>query len=261
MKWLLLLWLLPASAFALTLEGPLTQGSLVTGHIEKGANVTLDGETISVHDGMFYLGFGRDAAPEAQLHITYTDGKTTTQTLEINQRQYDIQNLKLPDKMVSPPDSVQSRIARENGQIVAARSKISTTCYFKGTLARPSEGKISGVYGSQRILNGVKKRPHFGLDIAAPIGAPVIAPLAGTVSLAAPEMYYTGNTVMIDHGCGVSTLYIHLSKMDVKPGQHVEIGDKIGEVGKTGRATGPHLHWGLSLGNMQLDPQLFLFTE
>lgn len=252
--------LLPCAVFAseahTTYKGEFTQGSLVMGTTQPGATVMLDGEVVQVFpDGTFYLGFGRDAATTSQITIQLPNGSTKEAKLTITPREYEIQKLKLPEKMVTPPKEVTARIAEDTRAIKEKRQHISQPCHFKGVFKKPAEGRISGVYGSQRILNDKPKDPHMGLDIAAPVGTPVVAPEAGTVTLV-HDMYYTGNTVLLDHGCGVFTVYAHLEKVTVSEGQALKTGDKIGTMGATGRATGPHLHWGLNLVNQRLDPAL-----
>ncbi len=262
LKGLVAALLLPCAAFASELyvqyKGEFTQGGLVMGSTQPGAKIKLDGEPITVFsDGTFYLGFGRDAAPDAHIKIELPGGDIEEAKLVIKPREYEIQHLKLPEKMVTPPKEVTARIAEDKRVIKEKRERISQPCQFKGVFQKPAEGKISGVYGSQRILNDKPKDPHMGLDIAAPVGAPIIAPDAGKVTLVR-DMYYTGNTVLVDHGCGVFTVYAHLQKVVAKSGQVLKAGDKIGTVGATGRATGPHLHWGLNLVNQRLDPSLHL---
>ncbi|NDC10765.1 MAG: M23 family metallopeptidase, partial [Oxalobacteraceae bacterium] len=149
----------------------------------------------------------------------------------------------------------EHRLQRKSIAISAHCLHISQPCHFKGVFQKPAEGKISGVYGSQRILNDKLKDPHMGLDIAGAVGSPVVAPAAGTVIMVR-DMYYTGNTVLLDHGCGVFTVYAHLQKVQAANGQTLKVGEAIGTVGATGRATGPHLHWGLNLVNQRLDPSL-----
>jgi murein DD-endopeptidase MepM/ murein hydrolase activator NlpD len=252
--------LLPCAAFAseshVQYKGEFTQGGLVVGSTQPGAKVVLDGEVVQVFpDGTFYIGFSRDAAAEAKIKIALPNGDTEEARLSIKPREYDIQKLKLPEKMVTPPKEVTARIAEDNRIIKEKRQRISQPCQFKGVFQKPAEGRISGVYGSQRILNDKPKDPHMGLDIAAPVGTPVVAPEAGVVTLVR-DMYYTGNTVLLDHGCGVFTVYAHLEKVAIKAGQVLKVGEQIGTMGATGRATGPHLHWGLNLVNLRLDPSL-----
>jgi murein DD-endopeptidase MepM/ murein hydrolase activator NlpD len=164
----------------------------------------------------------------------------------------------LPPQTVTPPPALLERIKRENEALNIARAMDSDDENFLKPFAWPAEGPISGVFGSQRVLNGEPKAPHAGLDIAAPEGAPVHAAAAGTVTLAEPDLFYTGGTVMIDHGHGLSTIYVHMSKVLVKKGAAVKQGTPIGAVGKTGRASGPHLHFGAAWFNVKLDPALLL---
>jgi murein DD-endopeptidase MepM/ murein hydrolase activator NlpD len=160
--------------------------------------------------------------------------------------------------MVSPDQKALERIRRENRQIAQVRAGYTESDAFRAGFILPAEGPISGVYGSQRILNGEPRRPHFGLDIAAPTGTAVIAPAAGTVALAEPDLYFTGGTLMIDHGRGITSVFSHLSALTVSEGDFVAQGEKIGEIGATGRATGPHLDWRVNWFEVRLDPALLL---
>ncbi len=242
------------------LTGPLVQGGLVTGWAIPGSTITLDGKPVRQNArGWFALGFGRDAKPTAALSVTVPEGGTFTRTLHIRQRKYRIQRLTLPPKYVDkidPKSALYKRLEREYLVIKAARERQSATAFFRQGLIWPVKGRISGVFGSQRILNGKPRRPHFGVDIAVPRGTPVRAAAAGTVVVAYDQMYFSGRTVVIDHGLGVNTVYIHLAKILVKVGQKVDRGTVIGTVGTSGRSTGPHLHWGLSLHLLPLDPAL-----
>jgi murein DD-endopeptidase MepM/ murein hydrolase activator NlpD len=234
------------------------QGQLAALETEPGAQVLLDGEPVTVFPGgRYYLGFGRDAAQKALLQIRHPDGTVEKKELIIEKRDYPVQKLSLPEKMVTPPKKVLERIEADTQAIREKRGVISEPCHFTGTFLKPANGPVSGVFGSQRILNGKPKDPHMGMDIAAGKGAPIMAPEDGTVRLLR-DMYYTGNTLLLDHGCGVSTVYAHMEKVFVKEGDAIKRGQKIGLVGATGRATGPHLHWGLNLMNLRLDPELEL---
>ena len=226
-------------ATAVELNGHLVPGGFVIGEVEPGATVLLGETPVEVApDGRFVIGFGRDQGPEAQLTIIHADGKSEQQMLSIAPRQYEIQRIdQLDQNMVTPDPETEARIKADQAKV---------------------KGQISGVYGSQRILNGVPKAPHFGTDIAAPEGAPVVAPADGMVRLAETGFYLTGGTVIIDHGLGLYSSYLHLSRVDVVPGQELRQGDMIGAVGKTGRATGPHLHWGLNWNETRLDPALLV---
>jgi len=250
----------PALAGTLVLEGPVEQGSLVHGKTDPGAKVTLDGRAVRVaDDGSFIFGFGRDAPAEARLDVTFADGSSAHRDLKVAARQYDIQRINgLPAQQVTPDAATLERIKREQVVINTARSVDSSLPFFERPFVWPAVGPISGVYGSQRILNGEPRAPHMGLDIAAPRGSPVLAADAGTVTLAERDLFFTGGTVIIDHGYGLATTYQHMDRIDVTVGQHVTAGQPIGIVGATGRVTGPHLHWALNWYEVRLDPALVM---
>jgi murein DD-endopeptidase MepM/ murein hydrolase activator NlpD len=209
-------------------------------------------------EGRFVFGFGRDAATDSLLVIQHKD-QQIDYPLSVRQRDYQVQRIDgLPSKMVSPDQKALERIRRENRQIAQVRAGYTESDAFRAGFILPAEGPISGVYGSQRILNGEPRRPHFGLDIAAPTGTAVIAPAAGTVALAEPDLYFTGGTLMIDHGRGITSVFSHLSALTVSEGDFVAQGEKIGEIGATGRATGPHLDWRVNWFEVRLDPALLL---
>jgi murein DD-endopeptidase MepM/ murein hydrolase activator NlpD len=255
---LLVLWAGPAFAGMLQLEGPMVQGALIHGKTEPGAKITLDGRNVRVaKDGAFIFGFGRDAQPHASLDIEFKDGSKTHRDLSVRRQRYQIQRIEsLPEKQVTPDPETLARIKHDQAAIAATHRIDSSNDGFRRPLKWPVTGPISGVYGSQRILNGEPRAPHLGTDIAAPEGTPIRAPATGTVSLAEPDFVLDGGTVVIDHGFGLATLYIHMSKLYVKKGQRIAAGQVIGEVGKTGRATGPHLHWGVYWYAIALDPVL-----
>jgi murein DD-endopeptidase MepM/ murein hydrolase activator NlpD len=248
----------PACAGTLTLDGPMEQGGLIRGKVDPGASVSLDGAPVRVApDGHFILGFGRDAPDHAALDVVYRDGSKEHRDLSVAARQYDTRNITgLPEDQVSPGPELLERIKRENGEAAAARNINSNLLFFETRFIWPVTGPISGVYGSQTILNGQPRAPHMGVDIAAPPGTPIKAPAAGTVTLAEKDFFMTGGTVMIDHGYGLSTVYFHMSRLNVRLGEKVAQGQVIGAVGATGRATGPHLHWGLNWYQLRLDPAL-----
>lgn len=254
------LCLLAMPAAALDLHGDLVQGALVTGEVEPGSRVLLGGKAIAVGaDGVFVFGFGRDQAAAAQLTVIHPDGKVEQRHLAVAQRRYDIQRIdRLDSNMVTPDATTQARIQAEQAKINAARQVSTADRGFLGPFLWPARGPVSGVYGSQRILNGEPRQPHFGLDIAAPEGSPVIAPAAGVVRLAEPDFYLTGGTVILDHGFSVSSTFIHMQDIAVAVGQKLQPGDLIGHVGRKGRATGPHLHWAMNWGEVRVDPQLLL---
>ncbi len=257
----LLLMATPAAPRAedrLVLEGAPTQGSLVRGQTAPGALVALDGQPIRVApDGRFIFGFDRDAPEHARLLVTFADGQALARDLAVSRRQYDVQRIDgLPPEMVTPDPALAARIKRETEAIHAARAVEGDALAFERPLQWPAIGPISGVYGSQRILNGDPRAPHLGTDIAAPPGAAVAAAASGTVTLAERDLYLTGGTIIIDHGYGLSTTYLHLATMEVALGQRVAQGERIGTVGSTGRVTGPHLHWGVNWYEVHLDPEL-----
>ncbi len=252
-------WLpVATTAGNLALEGTLTQGGLMIGKTDPGARVSIDGSPVRVSpDGQFLIGFGRDAKPEARLRISHPGGGLTEKTLKVSKRQYKVQRINgLPPGKVTPSPEDLKRIRGDNAKINQARRQDTNRAYFSSGFRWPATGPISGVYGSRRILNGKPKNPHNGVDVAAPLGAPVVAPADGLVVLAQQDMFYTGKTVMIDHGHGLTSVYAHMDKISATQGQRITKGAAIGTVGKTGRVTGPHLHWGVTLFGMHLDPAL-----
>ena len=254
------IWAAAAGAGSLRLDGHSEQGGLMVGHTDPGTEVLFNGHKIRVSKaGAFLVGFTRDAGPTSVLELRYTDGSIRKETLTVKPRKYRIQRIDgLPSRMVTPPKSVLNRILRENRMIKLVREEDTAVPYFLKGWIWPAHGPISGVYGSQRILNGKPRRPHYGVDIAAPIGSPVVAPSDGIVVLAQKDLYYTGGTVIIDHGFGLTSAFLHMEKVLVKKGQHIRQGDKIGLVGKTGRASGPHLDWRINLFDARIDPQLLV---
>lgn len=246
------------------LAGHFTQGGLVSGRAEPGSRITLDGRPIRQDaEGRFLFGFGREAAATAILEIVSPDGRIDRRELVITPRSFDIQRIDgLPEAMVTPDPATLERIRRENEMIAAVRARDSDEggvwAALAGGFLRPAEGPVSGVYGSQRILNGEPRQPHYGLDIAGPRGSPVRAPAAGVVALAEPDLYYTGATILIDHGHGLSSVLMHLDSIAVKPGDRVAAGDVVGTLGASGRATGPHLDWRVNWFEVRLDPALLL---
>ena len=248
------------SAIALELKGHLTQGGLVTGQLDNAKSVSLNGKSLKLADnGLFVFGFGRDAKPVHTLSWVDKTGKNHSQDLVITLRDYDIDKITgVAKKYVSPPKAVSERISREAIAVRKARAVNSDLEYFLQPVLRPAKGRISGVYGSQRYFNGEPRRPHFGLDIANKTGSPVYAPISGTVVFAEPDLYYSGGTLILDHGHGVTSTYIHLSKLDVKVGDKITQGMKVAEIGATGRVTGPHLDWRFNWQGERLDPALLM---
>jgi murein DD-endopeptidase MepM/ murein hydrolase activator NlpD len=250
----------PIVAAEPTFIGRFEQGGLVIGQAEKGAEVSLNGKPVAVTPtGAFVLGFDRDAAATAELTIKGQVGAVVMQSLAIAPRQWQIERVDgLPQKLVTPDPQTEAQIAEDNTLMVAARTRTEPVPFYESGFMRPAQGRISGVFGSQRILNGIPRAPHMGLDIAGPVGTPVVASADGIVSLAKPDMVLTGQTVIIEHGFGLDTVYIHMSDIKVVDGQRVKQGDVIGAIGQTGRATGPHLHFGVTWFNTRLDPETVL---
>jgi murein DD-endopeptidase MepM/ murein hydrolase activator NlpD len=240
----------------ITFSGPLEQGSLVVGKTDARASVTVDNVPVRVSpQGLFAFGFEYDQTKPAAVAAHFADGTTETQNVAPKVRMYEIQRITgLPEKYVSPPPDVLERIKREGAEIAHARSRDTAESWFADTFDWPVAGIISGTWGNQRILNGEPRAPHFGVDIAAPQGTPIHAPADGFVSLASPDFYLDGGITLLDHGHGVSTVYIHQSKLLVKANKRVSRGEVIGLVGMTGRATGPHLHWAMNWFQVKLDP-------
>jgi len=257
---LVLVAVLPATAGTLELNGQFVQGGLIRGQTKPGAQVRFDGREIRVSpNGVFLIGFSRDAASLATLIVLCDDGSKEVRTLTIARRIYDIQRIDgLAPALVTPPQDVLTRIQRENGRISRARHRDTAEQLFESGWIWPAQGQISGVYGSQRILNGEPRQPHYGLDISAPAGSPVVAPADGIVTLAAREMYFSGGTLILDHGHGLTSAFLHLSRILVREGELVHRGEIIAEIGATGRATAAHLDWRINLFNARLDPALLV---
>ena len=238
------------------LQGKLEQGALMRGHVPAGTQVALNGEAIKVtSDGNFAFGFDRDGELSQQLTLVYPSGLTEVKPLSLTKREYDIQSVKgISSKIMKPDPVAQQRAAKDSAQVKAARASFSNQTAFMQEFIWPLTGRISGVYGSQRIYNDVPGNPHFGVDVAAKTGTVVVAPADGVISLSVPDMFYSGGTMVIDHGYGVSSSFLHLSKLYVKTGEVVKQGQAVAEVGSTGRANGPHLDWRVNWYQMRLDP-------
>ena len=254
-------WLVAAGAAqAVTWNGEFLQGGLVTGRTDPGGRVLLDGKPVRVGaDGRFILGFNRDAKAQVEIVLIDPQGRRETLRQAIAARTYDIQRINgMPPAQVTPPPDVLARIRKESAEIAATRSRDTDQPWFASGWIWPVHGVLSGIYGSQRILNGEPREAHYGIDIAAPAGTPVLASTDGEVALAEPDLYFNGGTVIIDHGYGLSAAYIHLQRLSVKTGQRVKQGEQIGTLGATGRTTGPNLHWQVSWFDVHLDPQRLL---
>jgi len=244
------------SSFAVTFDGKFIQGSFILGKTESGSEVFIDKKKVKVtSDGYFAFGLGRDRKNDVV--ITINKKKIVKKVFK---RKYKIQRIDgLEEKKVTPPEEVYERIKRENKWIGEARAINSDLSFFKNKFINPLENAIvTGVYGSQRILNGKPKWPHYGIDFAAEEGTEIKAMLDGVVTLAKPDLFYTGGTLIFDHGHGISTLYMHMKTLMVKKGQKVKQGDVIGTVGSTGRSTGAHLDVRLNWFQTRLDPATVL---
>ena len=252
----LIFLLITTSSFAVTFDGNFIQGSFILGKTEPGSEVFIDRKKVKVtSEGYFAFGLGRDRKNDVV--ITINEKKIIKKVFK---REYKIQRIDgLEEKKVTPPEEVYERIKRENKWIGEARTINSDLTFFKNQFVIPVENAIiTGVYGSQRILNGKPKWPHYGLDFAADEGTKIKAMLDGVVTLAESDLFYTGGTLIFDHGHGISTLYMHMEKILVKKGQKVKQGDIIGTVGSTGRATGAHLDVRLNWFQTRLDPATVL---
>ena len=240
-----------------SVTGALTQGSLALGTAPSGSQVALDGRPLRVTaDGHFTFGFAPDQTRASLVTVRYPDGGGDSRSFTPSVRQYETERINgLPQKTVTPPPEVQARIAHEAETIYLARLNDTAGNDFLSGFDWPAPGILSGVFGSQRIDNGVPMTPHYGVDMAAPVGTPIIAPAGGVVSIS-DDYYLDGGLTLIDHGQGVSTAYLHQSKRLVKAGDVVKRGQRIGLIGATGRATGPHLHWAMNWFEVRLDPSL-----
>ncbi|HUO99731.1 MAG TPA: M23 family metallopeptidase [Rhizomicrobium sp.] len=239
----------------LSFRGSLEQGGLVIGRAVPGAKVTVGDRPVLVSpDGVFAFGFSYDCANPVRVAAQFADGTGEASDVTALVRQYEVQTINgLPEKLVTPPEEDLQRIRREEGLVRDARLRETEGTGFAEPFDWPFPGIISSVYGSQRVLNGKPSAPHLGVDIAAPEGTPIHAPTGGVVSLVG-DFLLEGGITLLDHGHGVSTCYLHQSRRDVAVGDKVSRGDVIGLVGKTGRATGPHTHWGLAWFQVKLDP-------
>lgn len=235
------------------------QGALVIGKVPAGSRVDYAGRALRVTPyGTVAFGVPRTQAGPVSVRVTRPDGSQEIASVAVTARDFPIERIDgLPGKSVSPPPAVAARIARERALVAGARTRDDARTGFAQDFIWPVHGRISGRFGNQRVYNGTPGAAHSGMDIAAPSGTPVKAPAAGVVTLA-DDLYITGGTILLDHGHGVSSNFLHLSRMDVKVGEVVDQGQVLGAVGATGRATGPHLHWGMNWFDVRVDPLLVL---
>ena len=267
-------WLAALALAALAASGPafaqeddrivfpasVPQGAMVIGKVPPGSRVEHGGRVLRTTGyGTVVFGVGRDQAAPVEVVVHTPDGSRSVQHIAVSQRDWPLQRVNgVPPKTVDPPPAIAQRIAREQAQVTEARRRDDDRADFAQRFIWPVEGRISGRFGNQRVYNGKPGSAHSGMDIAAPTGTPVKAPAAGVVTFAAPDLYLTGGTVLLDHGFGISSNFLHLSRLDVKAGDQVAQGQVIGAVGATGRATGPHLHWGMNWFDVRIDPLLVL---
>lgn len=268
--WLDFLWLAGLSSLvwtgtsavadAIDLHDRLIPGGILIGEAPPGSKIWVDGRTVrQAEDGRFVFGAGRDAEGGIEVIIDCPDGSHVKRQVKIERRDYDVQRINgLPPRKVEPNKEDQKKIEADWIVLNGTKEQDSQELGFIGPASWPVTGPLSGVFGSQRILNGKPKSPHRGVDIAAATGTPVKAMLDGVVTVAKADMYYTGGTVMVDHGHGIQSLYAHLSEVSVEVGQRLDQGDRLGRIGATGRVTGPHLHLSLYWFKTALDPALIL---
>lgn len=242
----------------LVLDGEVTQGGLIIGRTDPGVRVLLDGQPLRVSaDGTFLVGIGRDQTRPLMLTASGPGDGQETRELAVKPRTYRVQRIDgLPESRVTPPPEVSRRIQEEAARIREVRNHDDPRTGFQSGFIWPLHGRVTGVYGSQRILNGKPRRPHYGVDVAAPVGTPVAAPADAVITLVDPDMYFSGGTLVMDHGHGLTSTFIHLSRILVETGQSVRQGQIVAEVGATGRASGPHLDWRMNLFDTRLDPAL-----
>lgn len=267
----LLLWLalLPSSVSAqqdppqdskIVFPASVQQGALVLGKVPTGSKVRYAGRDLRVSGyGTVVFGVGRDESGPLEIEIKRPDGIRDAAQILVTPRQWPEEKVDgVPPKTVNPPPAIAERIKREQALVTAARARDDDRTDFAKPFVWPVQGRISGRFGNARVYNGQPGAGHSGMDIAAPAGTPVKAPAAGVVTFAASDLYLTGGTLLLDHGFGVSSNFLHLSRIDVKVGDRVEQGQIIAAVGATGRATGPHLHWGMNWFDVRIDPLLVL---
>ncbi|MBS0212681.1 MAG: M23 family metallopeptidase [Proteobacteria bacterium] len=253
----------PAHAGPIQIPASAPQASLVMGTVPVGSTLIYGGRAVRIGpDGRFVVGVAREQTGTLTLNLTLPDGEVRKLDVAITPRSFRVESITgVPEKTVKPPPEIAARIEREQAQVNAVRTRDDDREDFEQRFIWPVQGRISGLFGSQRIYNGTPGAAHSGVDIAAPQGTPIHAPAGGIVTFAEPDLYLTGGTVLIDHGHGVSSNFLHMSRIDVKVGERVAQGQVIGLVGKTGRATGPHMHWGMNWFDVRIDPQALLESE
>lgn len=244
----------------IVLDGDFTQGGLLFGKAPVDSQVFWGGREVrTTAEGDYVIGLGRDNRTPMMLRLETADGETQQQVYEISKRDYKMQNITgISKKIMSPSEEDLQRIRKEGALIGQARKVDSDRTDFMVAFEWPLIGPITGVFGSQRVYNGVPSRPHYGVDVAAPTGTEVRAPVGGVITLAYDNMFYSGGTLMIDHGYGLNSSFLHLSRILVKQGDVVSQGQVVAEVGATGRVTGAHLDWRMNWYDQRVDPQLLV---
>ncbi len=249
-----------ADVLGIVFPTAVSQGAMVIGKVPAGSRVRYGGRELRVTPyGSVVFGVGRDETGPLQVEVTPPNAPAQALAIAVTPRDWPIENINgVPPATVNPPKAIAERIEREQARVVAVRTRDDDRTGFAQAFIWPVQGRISGRFGNQRVYNGTPKAPHSGMDIAAATGTPVRAPADGVISFADPGLYLTGGTVVLDHGHGISSNFLHLSRIDAKVGDVVKQGDIIGAVGATGRATGPHLHWGMNWFDVRIDPLLVL---
>ena len=247
--------LFSTNSYAIEFTGKFIQGHFILGKTDPKSKIIIDKKEIKVSkDGFFVFGIDRDRKFDVLITKIINNNKEKI-TKKVFKRKYKIQRIDgLPENKVTPPEEVYKRIKKENNAIGSARAINSDLSFFKNKFIMPVEGIVTGVYGSQRILNGKPRWPHYGIDIAADQGTMILSSGTGVVTMAEDDLYYTGGTIIMDHGHGISTIYSHLENVLVSVGDQINQGDIIGTVGSTGRSTGPHLDFRVNWFQTRLDP-------
>ncbi|MBJ57859.1 MAG: peptidase [Rickettsiales bacterium] len=246
--------------FALDLNGSFIQGGIAYGKVNNTTKVFFDSKVVPVsRDGSFIIGFSRDNKPSSTIKLIYDNGKVDKKLITIKKRNYKIQRINnIEKKKVTPPENYYKRIKNESILVKEAKKIFFDFPYYKRGFEMPVQGIITGVYGSQRILNGETKRPHYGIDIANKEGTVILSPSDGVVVLSEKDLYFSGGTIIISHGMGLTSSLLHLSKILVSVGDIVKKGDEVAYMGSTGRSTGPHLDWRMELRGVRIDPEIVL---
>ena len=249
-----------ADVLGIVFPTSVSQGAMVIGKVPAGSSVRYADRSLRVTAyGSVVFGVGRDETGPLRVSVQAPNTPAKTIEIAVTARDWPIENIKgVPPATVNPPKAIAERIAREQERVSATRIRDDARTGFAQAFIWPVKGRISGRFGNQRVYNGTPKSPHSGMDIAAPTGTPVKAPADGVITFADPGLYLTGGTVVLDHGHGISSNFLHLSRIDAKVGDSVKQGDVIAAVGATGRVTGPHLHWGMSWFDVRIDPLLVL---